>query len=152
MGWKLNTYVHVAEVDSAGKPTGRAATFGPADDMSAEENAWAVARIGNPDVWESEGSRASLPSPPEARIKDGEKPTSALLAEVTALRARVAELEAGRSTPAAGSSDVPPRSGPGSGAMEWRAYAGKVGVDVADDASREDVLAALDASGKPTTR
>ncbi|GIF08663.1 hypothetical protein [Actinoplanes siamensis] len=80
--------------------------------------------------------------------------------EVDALRARIAELEAAQqgnsSSPTEldatqqGGPKLPPRSGPGSGAPEWRAYARSVDVEVADGASREDVIAALDAAGKPT--
>jgi len=59
----------------------------------------------------------------------------------------------GRESSTASSSEAPkapPRSGPGSGAPEWRSYASKVGVDVPADAERSDVIAALDAAGKPT--
>jgi hypothetical protein len=45
---------------------------------------------------------------------------------------------------------VPPRGGPGSGAPAWRSYAASVGVDVPQEASREDVIEALEAAGKPT--
>ncbi len=47
-------------------------------------------------------------------------------------------------------SEIPPKGGAGSGAEHWRAYAAKVDVEIADDASREDVIAALEAAGKPT--
>ena len=43
-GRKLNTYVHVVELDGEG----RSATFGPADDLPE----WAIAAISNPDVWD----------------------------------------------------------------------------------------------------
>jgi hypothetical protein len=46
--------------------------------------------------------------------------------------------------------EVPPRGGPGSGAPAWRSYARSIGVEVADDASREDVIEALEDAGKPT--
>jgi hypothetical protein len=45
---------------------------------------------------------------------------------------------------------IPARSGPGSGAEKWRAYAADQQVEVPADASREDVIEALDAAGKPT--
>lgn len=56
--------------------------------------------------------------------------------------------------PAAQGSDVvvPPRSGAGSGADAWAAYAATVGVDVADDASREDIITALTGAGKPVEK
>lgn len=44
----------------------------------------------------------------------------------------------------------PAQGGPGSGAEAWRNYAAKVGVDVPQDASRDDVITALEAAGKPT--
>jgi len=44
----------------------------------------------------------------------------------------------------------PPKTGKGSGPEAWRAYAEKVDVEVPADASREDVIAAVDAAGKPT--
>lgn len=40
----------------------------------------------------------------------------------------------------------PKRSGPGSSAAAWRNYAAKNGVDVADDADRDEVIAALEAA------
>lgn len=47
------------------------------------------------------------------------------------------------------SPQVPPRGGPGSGAEAWRAYAAALGVEVASDASRDEVVAALEDQGKP---
>ena len=44
----------------------------------------------------------------------------------------------------------PAQGGPGSSAEAWRSYAAKVGVDVPRDASRDDVITALEAAGKPT--
>lgn len=41
----------------------------------------------------------------------------------------------------------PPRSGKGSGRDAWAAYAAQCGVQVSDDASREDIIAALVESG-----
>lgn len=60
----------------------------------------------------------------------------------------------GDESPAAESEQLevaaPPKAGPGSSAEAWRVYAAGLGVDVADDASRDDVIAALEAAGKPT--
>jgi hypothetical protein len=39
----------------------------------------------------------------------------------------------------------PPRSGRGSGVEAWRAHAAHLGVEVPDDASRDDIIAAVDA-------
>lgn len=44
----------------------------------------------------------------------------------------------------------PPKGGAGSGAPAWREYAARNNVEVAEDASREDVVAALDAAGVRT--
>lgn len=40
--------------------------------------------------------------------------------------------------------EPPARSGPGSGVDAWRAYAEQIGLEVADDASRDDIIAAVD--------
>lgn len=48
------------------------------------------------------------------------------------------------------SAAAPPKAGPGSSAEAWRTYAAGVGVEVEADASRDDVIAALKAAGKPT--
>lgn len=45
---------------------------------------------------------------------------------------------------------APPKAGPGSSAEAWRTYAASIGVDVDAGASRDDVIAALEAAGKPT--
>lgn len=41
----------------------------------------------------------------------------------------------------------PPRSGAGSGVNAWRTFAETHGVDVADDASRDDIIAELEERG-----
>jgi len=38
----------------------------------------------------------------------------------------------------------PPKAGPGSGKAAWAAYAESVGVDVEEDATREDIIAAVE--------
>lgn len=72
--------------------------------------------------------------------------------EVARLKARIAELEQAQAAADAPGSEskVPPRQGPGSGADKWRAYAKSVGVEVGEDASRDDVIVALEAASKPT--
>ena len=40
----------------------------------------------------------------------------------------------------------PARSGAGSGVEAWRGYARSAGVQVADDAGRDDIIAAVDAA------
>ncbi|EST22776.1 hypothetical protein [Streptomyces niveus] len=44
-------------------------------------------------------------------------------------------------------SDPPPRSGRGSGVEAWRTFAEQHDVEVAADASREDIVAACEAAG-----
>lgn len=44
------------------------------------------------------------------------------------------------------SGDLPPKGGPGSGMDAWLAYAKKAGVEVPADASRDDVIAAVEAA------
>lgn len=157
MGWRLNTYVHAVELDSAGKPTGRSGGFGPDDQVPD----WAIVSITNPDVWASEGSRDRLPARPEAQHQGAGTPAMAspaadqenehLLARIAELEGRIAELESARAAdPQVQTVEVPPMGGPGSSAAEWRSYAATQGVDVAVDASRDEVVAALETAGKPT--
>lgn len=103
---------------------GAVTVFGPNDDVPA----WAQKKITNPDVWaDSDDEPDSAPADPgnSGGIGDGE---------------------------GAGDSDgqVPPRGGAGSGAEAWRAYAAAKGVEVAADAGRDDVIAALEEAGVPT--
>lgn len=46
-----------------------------------------------------------------------------------------------------GAGEAPPRSGRGSGVEAWRAYAAQHDLDVADDATREDIIAAAEGAG-----
>jgi len=173
-GWKLNTYVHVVELNDAGSPTGRSASFGPVDDLPG----WAVVSISNPGVWAEEGDRSRLPSLPSGKPKSDVNPAAdhAQQAEVQKLRAELERIRAERDerltleesnrlakmvddlrvsvtppgpTQATGEGP-PPKGGAGSGAPAWRDYAASKGVEVSADASREDVLAALDAASVPT--
>lgn len=63
----------------------------------------------------------------------------------------VADGRARWHTPAADEQPVdeppPPRSGAGSGRDAWAAYAGRRGVPVTDDMSRDDIAAAVEATG-----
>jgi hypothetical protein len=52
--------------------------------------------------------------------------------------------DGGPATPADPSAE-PPRSGKGSGVEVWRAHAAHLGVEVPEDASRDDIVAAVDA-------
>ena len=151
--WKLRTHVHVVERDSDGGLTGRSGTFGPGDEVPD----WAVVAITNPDVWESQGSRSTLPPAPDSTPDPSaprpvagpagvaEEPAD----ELVRLQARINEVKAALSTMNIAGSP-PPKGGPGSGAPAWREYAASKDVEVADDASREDVIAALTEAGVPT--
>lgn len=79
---------------------------------------WAAAAITNPDVWDGDppaASPAAEPAPP--------------------------------ATTGGGDGDLvePPRSGKGSGLEAWVAYAKDLGYDVAEGATREQIIAAIDA-------
>lgn len=142
MGYRLNTYVHAVERPGVNSE-GRSAMFGPGVDLPD----WAIEAISNPDVWD--GAAPPRPADPDPAITTGPD----VAGELARLRARVAELESAAAddgTEPASATSIPPRGGPGSGAPEWREYARSRGVEVADDASREDVIAALEAAGKPT--
>src|SRR4051812_20900309 len=52
--------------------------------------------------------------------------------------------------PAPAQLEAPPKGGAGSGREAWAEYAAASAVPVADDATREDIIAALDAAGVPT--
>lgn len=47
-------------------------------------------------------------------------------------------------------SGIPPKGGAGSGRDAWKAYADKLSVAVDDDASRDDIVAAIESAGHPT--
>lgn len=110
---------------------------------------WAVPLVGEHLVDGGSARRGAVPvTPPQ------EDPA----AELARLEARIAELRATppQDSPAeveGGDADPdgpPPKGGPGSGAPAWREYAAKRNVEVAADASREDVWEALDKARVPT--
>jgi hypothetical protein len=136
---KLNTNVHVVEIDGEG----RQGTFGPKDRLPD----WAVAAISNPDVWEEPPAGGVARPPAAGSVSDAE--TRATAAEQ---RAEDAEAELGKlrqqlAAAQGGSSEVaePPRGGPGSGVDAWRKFLTDQGVgDLPADASREDLIALWD--------
>lgn len=87
--------------------------------------AWAKERITNPDVWDKLDSEPD----PKRRGEDGAEGQTA--------------GEPVGPTP-------PPKSGAGSSADAWLEYASAQGVDVEQDAKRDDIIAACDAAGVPT--
>lgn len=107
----------------------------------------------NPRVWgEDDGQEEpTRPGPSETALAG-----DAVLAELEAARARIAELEAAGSGSGSGSEDdgdgPPPKAGPGSGASAWVEYSKSKGVDVPADARRDDVIAALEKAGFATDR
>lgn len=122
MSGRLNTFVHVVELDADGKATGQAAVFGPDDDLPD----WAVAAITNPDVWAEapELQQDSELPPPGSGDPDVPPPPP--------------------------SPKAPPRGGAGSGRDAWVAYADASGVEVTDDLrTREDIIAACELAGVP---
>lgn len=149
-GRKLRTYVHVHDDE-----TGTSKVYGPNDDVPA-----AVAKkIKNPDVWADEPvtvgindpGNSGTPSEEEAAklAADAAKATQEA-ADATAAAAQSSE-DGGDGDPGNSGTPVdqpPPRTGAGSGAEAWRAYAGRQGVDVPPDASRDDVIGALEDAGK----
>lgn len=154
---RLSTFVHVVEMttDKGGKPVqGRSGMFGPTDSLPD----WAVSSINNPDVWAGDPPARSEPAPLATSVPEDPG------AELARLEGRIAELKAteflalpqtfvaGVLPPEKGSDQdgPPPKGGAGSGAPAWREYAAKRQVEVAEDASREDVWAALEAAGVRT--
>lgn len=119
---KLNTFVHVVEVDDQGAI--QSGTFGPDDELPD----WAAKAITNPDVW-AEGGPSSGVNELDVRARvDGPlvpaEPTKVTIEGATAR---------------------PPTSGAGSGRDAWAAYATEQGVTVTDDMDRGAIIAAVDA-------
>jgi hypothetical protein len=120
MSRRLNATVTVH--DDKGNPH----AFGPADTVPA----WARKLITNPDVWvDSDSDDAADPDTGSDSGGSGGDKTGG---------------DTGRSD------GPPPKSGAGSGAKAWRGYAEAEGVTVDEKASRDDVIAALEAAGVPT--
>lgn len=88
--------------------------------------AWAQAQITNPSAW------ASPPSAPEGPTDEApQEPVGAAPAE--------------SEEDLLGELPVPPKRGPGSGRDAWAAYADSKGVVYAEDAHRDDIIAAVEA-------
>jgi hypothetical protein len=87
--------------------------------------AWAAERITNPDVWAREGSDVGEV---DADLDQAEDDTGTDTA------------------PGVAADDEPPRTGKGSGKDHWAEYAQRIGVDVDQDASKADIIAAVDAA------
>lgn len=92
--------------------------YGPDDDVPAE----VAKRIGD-HAWDDGGDQ-----------DDGDEPT-------------VGYTDPSTQQSPTGPAEAPPRSGRGSGVEAWRAYAEQNDLDVAEDASREDIIAAAEGAG-----
>lgn len=142
--------------DDAPKPRPKAepapvGQFGPAGKMPTDAEIAEVAQLFVDKLNEALGA-----DPSEVLACIGE-----LTAKVDALAVVVDELQAG-ATPANDGEgadgaqkpevigDPPPKSGAGSTTEAWAEYARANGFDIADDAKREDIFAALDDAGIPT--
>jgi hypothetical protein len=102
-------------------PDGRNRPFGPGADLPD----WAVTQISNPDVWDGH-----VPDHLAQPAKGGEGARQG--DEVSAQK---------------GGGQAPPRAGKGSGRDAWAAYAAERGVQVDDDASRDDIIDQLTERG-----
>ncbi|MCW2674794.1 MAG: hypothetical protein JWP14_3383 [Frankiales bacterium] len=149
-GPRLAAYVHVTN------DKGNSQVFGPGDEVPA----WAQRKIVNPKAWED----GELPKVRAAKPKDGD-PAPGDDTEPTEEQppadagAADAETEGDSDATDSGSGDapetppgdetpqIPPRQGAGSGKAAWHAYAKTVGLDVAEDTSRDDVIELLEDAG-----
>ncbi|MFI1607848.1 hypothetical protein ACH4YN_38040 [Streptomyces griseofuscus] len=61
--------------------------------------------------------------------------------------AEPSQVEAPSPAGTGGDLEAPPRAGKGSGVEAWRDFASRKGVDVDQDASREQIIAACEAAG-----
>lgn len=104
---------HVAVLAEDGVET---AWFGPGDDVPA----WAAKQITSPVAWET---------PPKGHKLDED---DAFRFDPAAPAAEVEEDDE--------DSGEPPLGGPGSGRAEWAAYAEGLGIEVPDDAGRDDIV------------
>lgn len=124
----------------------------PIGTAKADLPAWAVDRISNPAVWsgaeepnfsaepERQEAETPQPAPPEEPSTPAVVPDGGTDSAEPERRAPV--------TAVIGS--PPPKRGAGSGVEAWSEYARKAGVDVPDDAKRDDIVAACEAADVPT--
>lgn len=125
---KLNTFVTVHQ-------DGEPHTFGPDDEVPS----WAEKSITNPNVW------AEAPKSKDKSEKSGKSKDKAATTEALATGSPEGETGAPATSDDA-SNGEPPRAGAGSGLDAWKAFAAGQGIEVPDDAKREDIFALVDAS------
>jgi hypothetical protein len=104
---------------------------------AGSEPSSAVAKqISNPDAWEGEPDADEAVAPKKAAAPRKRRATTKASAEAK--------------PPAESASEEPPRGGEGATEEAWRAHAAAVGVEVPEDAGRDDIIALVDArdSGK----
>ncbi len=138
---RLNNFVHIKHPE-----TGQAHVFGPADPVPA----WAQAAITNPKAWaiapeQPAPAAAKAPSAPTT-AKPAVKPVEAAASAVAVND--VAANDGGGDDSA--KPKPPPKSGAGSGKEAWSAYATSLGAEVKPEATREDIIAAIEQAGFPT--
>ena len=105
-------------------------SYGPGD-VPAD----VVGRISNPNVWDGDvpaGAGSNVEALPMSPVLSG------------------GSLQPGKPERVVTADGPPPKGGPGSGRDAWAAYAGQHDVDVPADATREDIVAALEAADVPT--
>ena len=107
--------------------------------------AWAQARITNPSAWGSAAQSAPTPSgagtaSPETPDETPETPSP------EPDQAPPAEAPEAEDEDLLGELPEPAKRGAGSGRDAWAAYATSKGVTFADDASRDDIIAAVEAA------
>lgn len=116
--------------------TRNAEVFRPGDDVPA----WAREVITNPTAWDGGDTADSTPEPPKQPepLKDPEPPK---------------EPEPPSNPAGDGTGDdpkdaieEPPRAGRGSSLEAWQGYADALGIEYANDATRDDIVAAVDAA------
>ncbi len=121
-------------------------SYGPGDEVPAD----VAARLGE-DAWEGGASPAVVPAEDPAPVA----PVVEVVPEPVAVEADTAEPAAAEAAPVVEpappvapvvAGGEPPRIGKGSSRSAWVAYAESVGVVFADDAGRDDIIAAVDAA------
>jgi hypothetical protein len=80
----------------------------------------------------------------------GKKPDKDVAEQITNPKAWADTADADSGAESGDGSGIPPKGGAGSGKDAWKAYADSLGVAVDDDATRDDIVAALEAAGHPT--
>lgn len=123
---KLNTFVTVHSAD------GDSITFGPDDELPA----WAEKAISNPNVWDEAPKSKDKSEKSDKKSKEKGAATDSGSPDGSA----PAGTGAGD-----GGDGEPPRAGGGSGLDAWKAFAAAQGIEVPEDAKREDIFALVDA-------